>query len=166
MADEDGFVKIDQKSRTPLGFKWPFQWEWKLVTNAEDGTVGRESQEEPYVGRVLIVDDAAFMRKTIRMMLERNGIEVAGEAENGSVAVKQYAELQPDLVTMDITMPEMDGLHAVREILQRTPGAKIIMVSAMGQELLVRDAIMAGAKGFVVKPFKEDALVKSVQKLL
>ena len=118
------------------------------------------------MGRVLIVDDAAFMRSTIRMMLERNGIEVAGEAENGVTAIRRYDELQPEVVTMDITMPDMDGIRAVKEIMQHSPDAKIIMVSAIGQERLVREAILSGAKGFIVKPFEEAALIGSIRKLL
>ncbi len=118
------------------------------------------------MGRVLIVDDAAFMRSTIRMMLERNGHEVCGEAENGSVAIKRYQELMPDLVTLDITMPEMDGVRALKEIMRMAPAAKVIMVSAMGQEHLVREAVLAGAKGFIVKPFKEEALMSSVCKFI
>ncbi len=118
------------------------------------------------MGRVLIVDDATFMRSTIRMMLERNGIEVAGEAENGYTAIQRYDELQPEVVTMDITMPDMDGIRAVKEIMQHSPDAKIIMVSAIGQERLVREAILSGAKGFIVKPFEEAALIGSIRKLL
>mgnify|MGYP001810087676 FL=1 len=118
------------------------------------------------MGRVLIVDDAAFMRSSIRMMLERNGLEVCGEAENGAVAIKRFQELMPDLVTLDITMPEMDGVHALKEIMRIAPAAKVIMVSAMGQEHLVREAVMSGAKGFIVKPFKEDALMSSIRKLI
>ncbi len=118
------------------------------------------------MGRVLIVDDAAFMRSSIRMMLERNGHEVCGEAENGAVAIRRFQELTPDLVTMDITMPEMDGVRALKEIMSLSPAAKVIMVSAMGQEHLVREAVLAGAKGFIVKPFKEDALMNSVRKFL
>ena len=115
--------------------------------------------------RVLIVDDAAFMRVLIRNIVSKNGYEVAGEAENGAVAVQKYAELHPDIVTMDITMPEMNGLEALIAIRKADPGAKVIMVSALGQESMVRDAVMAGAKGFVVKPFKEETITAALAKL-
>lgn len=115
--------------------------------------------------RVLVVDDAAFMRVSIKNMLTKHGFEVVGEAENGNVAVQKYAELQPDIVTMDITMPEKDGLQALKEILAANPGANIVMVSAMGQESMVREAIIAGAKGFIVKPFKEDVIVNAISGL-
>ena len=115
--------------------------------------------------RVLIVDDAAFMRVSIRNIVSKNGYEVAGEAENGAVAVQRYAELHPDIVTMDITMPEMNGLEALIAIRKADPGAKVIMVSALGQESMVRDAVMAGAKGFVVKPFKEETITAALAKL-
>ena len=115
--------------------------------------------------RVLIVDDAAFMRVSIRNIVSKNGYEVAGEAEKGAVAVQKYAELHPDIVTMDITMPEMNGLEALIAIRKADPGAKVIMVSALGQESMVRDAVMAGAKGFVVKPFKEETITAALAKL-
>ena len=115
--------------------------------------------------RVLIVDDAAFMRVSIRNIVSKNGYEVGGEAENGAVAVQKYAELHPDIVTMDITMPEMNGLEALIAIRKADPGAKVIMVSALGQESMVRDAVMAGAKGFVVKPFKEETITAALAKL-
>ncbi len=117
------------------------------------------------MARILIVDDAAFMRVSIRNILLKNGFEVAGEAENGAIAVQKYAELQPDAVTMDITMPEMTGLDALKEIRKLDPNAKVIMVSALGQEAMVRDAVMAGAKGFIVKPYKEDTIVATLNKL-
>ena len=117
------------------------------------------------MARILIVDDAAFMRVSTRNILLKNGFEVAGEAENGAIAVQKYAELQPDAVTMDITMPEMTGLDALKEIRKLDPNAKVIMVSALGQEAMVRDAVMAGAKGFIVKPYKEDTIVATLNKL-
>jgi two-component system chemotaxis response regulator CheY len=113
---------------------------------------------------VLIVDDAAFMRLSIRKMLEKNGYEVVGEAENGLVAVEKYMELQPDIVTMDITMKDMNGLEALKAIMERDKKANIIMVSAMGQEAMVKDAVLSGAKGFIVKPFKEETLIKALEK--
>ena len=114
---------------------------------------------------VLIVDDAAFMRMSLRMTLEKNGYEIVGEAPNGKIAVDKYKELQPDIVTMDITMPEMTGIEALQEIKKEDPKANIVMVSAMGQELLVKDAILSGAKSFIVKPFTEDTLIKALDKL-
>jgi len=118
------------------------------------------------VKRILIVDDTAFMRLSLRAMLERNGFEVIGEAENGSVAVNKYKELRPDIVTMDITMPVMDGIQALKEIRQFDSNSKVVMISALGQESYVREAVMLGAKGFVIKPFKEDYVIKTLNKLL
>jgi two-component system chemotaxis response regulator CheY len=115
--------------------------------------------------RVLIVDDAAFMRMALKTMLEKNGFQVVGEAENGSVAIRKYKDLQPDIVTMDITMPEMDGVQALKEIRSLDPNSKVVMISALGQESYVREAVMLGAKGFVVKPYKEDYVVQTLNKL-
>jgi len=115
--------------------------------------------------KVLIVDDASFMRISIKNMISKNGYEVVGEAENGAVAIEKYKELSPDIVTMDITMPEMSGLDAMKTIVSQDPKAKVIMVSAMGQETIVRDAVLSGAKGFIVKPFKEDGLLSALKKL-
>lgn len=109
--------------------------------------------------RVLIVDDAAFMRASLRLMLERNGYQVVGEAENGAVGVRKFIELTPDITTMDITMPEMNGLEALKEIRRIKPDAKVIMVSAMGQEPLMKEAVMLGVKAFIVKPFKEQRII-------
>jgi two-component system chemotaxis response regulator CheY len=116
--------------------------------------------------RVLVVDDAAFMRMAIKMILNGNGFEVIGEAENGAIAVKKYKELKPDIVTMDITMPEMTGLEALKEIREFDPEAKVIMVSAMGQEGMVRETIMLGAKSFIIKPFKNDHVIQTLNKIL
>ena len=99
------------------------------------------------------------------MMQQLCGYEIVGEAENGLVGVEKFKELKPDIVTMDITMPEMNGLDALREIMKIDPTAKVIMVSAMGQEAMVRDAIISGAKGFIVKPFKEEGIVSALKKL-
>ncbi|NSW82420.1 MAG: response regulator [Syntrophothermus sp.] len=115
---------------------------------------------------VLVVDDAAFMRMMIKDILTKNGYAVVGEAENGLVALEKYKELNPDLVTMDITMPEMDGITAVREIRKIDPGAKIIMCSAMGQQAMVIDAIQAGARDFVVKPFQPERVVEAISKAI
>jgi len=117
------------------------------------------------MAKVLIVDDAAFMRISIKNMLTKNGYDVVGEAENGAIGVELYKELQPDIVTMDITMPEMSGLDALKEIMKSNPQAKIVMVSAMGQEAMVREAIVSGAKGFIVKPFKEEGIIAAIKKL-
>ena len=114
---------------------------------------------------VLVVDDAAFMRVSIKNMLTKNGFEIVGEAENGRIALQKYKELSPDIVTMDITMPEMDGLAGLKEILATNPSANVIMITAMGQESMVREAVLSGAKGFVVKPFKEDIIVSALKNL-
>lgn len=116
--------------------------------------------------RVLVVDDAAFMRMMIRDILTKNGYEVVGEAENGVVAIKLYKELNPDIVTMDITMPEMDGIAAVKAIKEIDPNAKIIMCSAMGQQLMVMEAIQAGARDFIVKPFQQERVVQALEKAI
>jgi two-component system chemotaxis response regulator CheY len=117
------------------------------------------------VKKVLIVDDAAFMRAAIRTILERNGFEVVGEAENGAIGVRKYQKLRPDIVTMDITMPEMTGLEALKHIRSFDPDAKVVMITAMGQEHLVKEAILSGAKSFIVKPFKEDHVIQTLKKL-
>lgn len=116
--------------------------------------------------RILIVDDAAFMRMMLKDILTKNGIEVVGEAANGIEAVEKYQELKPDIVTMDITMPEKDGITAVKEIRAADPQAKIIMCSAMGQQPMVLEAIQSGAKDFVVKPFQADRVLESINKVL
>lgn len=116
--------------------------------------------------RVLVVDDAAFMRMMIKDILKKGGYEVVGEAEDGLKSIEKYKELKPDLVTMDITMPEMDGITAVREIKKIDANALIIMCSAMGQQAMVIDAIQAGAKDFVVKPFQPDRVLEAVRKAL
>lgn len=115
--------------------------------------------------KVLVVDDAAFMRVSIKKMLSSNGYEIVGEAENGEIAIQKYQELSPDIVTMDITMPEMDGLTGLKKILEINPGANIVMISAMGQESMVREAVLTGAKGFIVKPFKEDVIIDALKNL-
>ncbi|MFD2628396.1 response regulator [Oceanobacillus kapialis] len=116
--------------------------------------------------RILIVDDAAFMRMMIKDILTKNGFDVVGEAQDGLQAVEKYNELLPDLVTMDITMPEKDGITALKEIKANHPHAKIIMCSAMGQQAMVIDAIQAGAKDFIVKPFQADRVIEAIQKAL
>lgn len=114
--------------------------------------------------KVLIVDDAAFMRISIKRILEKNGYKVVGEAENGIDAIQKYFELMPDIVTMDITMPEMNGLEALKVIMSKDRNANILMISAMGQETMVKDAVLSGAKGFIVKPFKEEAMINALNK--
>ena len=116
--------------------------------------------------RILVVDDAAFMRMMIRDILSKNGYEVVGEAQDGSQAIEKFKELRPDLITMDITMPEMSGLDAVKEIRKEFSDAKIIMCSAMGQQAMVIDAIQAGAKDFIVKPFQADRVIEAIKKTL
>ena len=112
--------------------------------------------------KILVVDDAAFMRLSLKTMLEKNGFEVVGEAENGRKAIEMYKMLNPEIVTMDITMPEMDGVEALAEIIKFDSKANVIMLSAMGQEGKIREAVLNGAKGFIVKPFKEDYLLKAL----
>ncbi|MFH5183180.1 response regulator [Paenibacillus sp. TAB 01] len=116
--------------------------------------------------RILIVDDAAFMRMMIRDILSKNGYEVCGEANDGAQAIEKYKELKPDLTTMDITMPEMDGIAALKEIKKIDPNAKVIMCSAMGQQAMVIDAIQAGAKDFIVKPFQADRVIEAIKKTM
>jgi len=114
----------------------------------------------------LICDDAAFMRMMIKDILTKNGYNVAGEAENGARAVEKYAELKPDLVLMDITMPEMDGIQALKKIKGADPSAVVIMCSAMGQQAMVIESIQAGAKDFIVKPFQADRVLEAVKKVI
>lgn len=116
--------------------------------------------------RILIVDDAAFMRMMIKDILTKNGFDVVGEAADGVQAVEKYFDLKPDLVTMDITMPEMDGIAALKAIKEKDPSAIILMCSAMGQQAMVIDAIQAGAKDFIVKPFQADRVVEAIGKAL
>ncbi len=119
--------------------------------------------------KVLVVDDAVFMRKMIGDILKKEGYEISGEAENGKEAVDKYAEIKPDLVTMDIVMPkvgDIDGIGAVKQIMQKDPKAKILMVSAMGQHALVVEAIQAGAKDFVTKPFQPSRVIEAAKRVL
>lgn len=114
----------------------------------------------------LVVDDALFMRTTIGNMLQQWGFEIIGEATNGKEAVKLYRELQPDLVTMDLTMPVMSGLDAVKQIIPEFPDAKIIMITAMGQQRIIVEAIESGAKDFITKPFTAEKLKSVVENIL
>lgn len=116
--------------------------------------------------KILVVDDAAFMRLMLRNILEKSDYEVVGEAVDGEDAVLKYEELKPDLVTLDITMPNKDGIQALKEIKSKDSSANIIMCSAMGQQCMVIEAIQAGAKDFIVKPFQEDHILNAVNKLL
>lgn len=116
--------------------------------------------------RILVVDDAAFMRMMLKDILTKHGYEVIGEAADGLIAVERYQDLRPDLVTMDITMPEVDGIEALRRIRAFDPTAKVIMCSAMGQQSMVIDAIQAGARDFIVKPFQADRVLEAVRKAL
>jgi len=115
--------------------------------------------------RVLIVDDAIFMRKMISDILVENGMEVVGEAETGVKAVEKFMELRPDLVTMDIIMPEMNGIDAVRKIVEFDKQAKVVMCSALGQQALVQEAITAGARDFLIKPFNAARVVEVIAKV-
>ena len=116
--------------------------------------------------KILLVDDASFMRMMLKNILVGAGYEVAGEAENGVKAIEQFKALKPDLVIMDIIMPEMGGIDAVREIVKTQPAAKILMCSSMGQQSLVVEAIQAGAKDFIVKPFQPSNVLEAVKKVL
>ena len=115
---------------------------------------------------ILICDDAAFMRMMIKDILTKNGYVVVGEAENGLKAVEKYNETKPDLVLMDITMPEMDGIAALKKIKEGDPGAMVIMCSAMGQQAMVIESIQSGAKDFIVKPFQADRVLEAVKKVV
>lgn len=115
--------------------------------------------------KILIVDDAVFIRLTLKLMLEKNGYQVAGEAVNGSEAILKYKELRPDLVTMDITMPQMDGITSLKAIKRIDPGAKVVMITALGHESAVKEAILSGASGFIVKPFVEEQVIRGLSKV-
>ena len=118
------------------------------------------------MAKIMICDDAAFMRMMIKDILTKNGYNIAGEAENGAKAVEKYNELKPDLVLMDITMPEMDGIQALKKIKETDPNASVIMCSAMGQQAMVIESIQSGAKDFIVKPFQADRVLEAVQKVV
>lgn len=115
---------------------------------------------------ILICDDAAFMRMMIKDILTKNGYNIAGEAENGLKAVEKFNETKPDLVLMDITMPEMDGIQALKQIKATDPSACVIMCSAMGQQAMVIEAIQSGAKDFIVKPFQAERVLEAVKKVV
>ena len=115
--------------------------------------------------KVMVVDDALFMRNMIKDIFTRAGYEIVAEAENGEVAVELYPQVKPDLVTMDIVMPKKSGIEALQEIMAADPDACIVMVSALGQDSLVLEAVESGAKDFIVKPFKEDKVLEIVQRI-
>lgn len=116
--------------------------------------------------RILIVDDALFMRNMLRNIFSESGFDVVGEAQNGNEAVEKFRELQPDLVTMDIVMPEKNGIEALKEIMSEHKQARIVICSALGQESLIMEALEAGARDFIVKPFKPPKVVEVAQKVL
>ena len=118
------------------------------------------------MAKIMICDDAAFMRMMIKDILTKNGYEIAAEAENGAVAVEKYSEAKPDLVLMDITMPDMDGIQALKKIKEIDPAANIIKCSAMGQQAMVIEAIQSGAKDFIVKPFQAERVLEAVKKVI
>lgn len=118
------------------------------------------------MANILIVDDAAFMRMMMKNILEKNGFTVVGEAANGNEAVERYEALRPDAVTLDITMPEKDGLQALKEIRQLDPQAKVVMASAMGQQAMVIEAIQSGASDFIVKPFEAIRVIDALKKVV
>jgi len=114
---------------------------------------------------VLIVDDSSIMRRIMKNILTKNGYEVVGEAADGKTGVKKYKDLRPDIVTMDVVMDEMDGLEALSRIMGENPDASVVMVSSMGQEIMVRDAIVLGAKSYLLKPFDEQQVVAALAQL-
>lgn len=115
--------------------------------------------------KILIVDDAMFMRSSLKLILQRNDFEVVGEAESGHEAVRKYDQIRPDIVTMDITMPDMDGLEALKAIRKIDNQAQIVMISAAGKESAVREAILNGAVNFIMKPFKEDQVLEVLNRI-
>lgn len=124
------------------------------------------SVEDGVAARILVVDDAQFMRMMLKNILTSNGYEIAGEAENGVQAIAKFKELSPDLVIMDLIMPEMGGIDAAREMINLNSEARILMCSAMGQQALVVEAIQVGAKDFIVKPFQPSGVLEAVAKAL
>ncbi len=116
--------------------------------------------------QVLIVDDAPFVRLTLKNMLEKNGFLIAGEATNGQEAIMNYFQLKPDVVTMDISMPVMNGITALKQIINKDPQANVIMVTAVGQEEFIKEAVLNGAKYFIVKPLEEEFVVNTINRIL
>jgi len=114
---------------------------------------------------VLIVDDSSFMRRLIKKIVTKNGYDVVGEADNGKLGIEKYKELNPDLVTMDLVMDEMNGLDALKHIIEIDPNANVIMISSMGQDVIVRDAIVLGAKDFLLKPLDEKTIMEAINSI-
>jgi two-component system chemotaxis response regulator CheY len=115
---------------------------------------------------ILIVDDSSFMRKLIRRIFEREGFLVIGEAENGVICIEKFRELRPEFVTLDVTMSRMDGIQTLTALMGINPDAKVIMISALGQESIIKEAILIGAKTFIVKPFKNGQVISAVNKMM
>lgn len=126
----------------------------------------KKRKEKSDMAKILLVDDAAFMRMMLKDTLSKNGYSDLYEASDGAEAVEKYEEIKPDLVIMDITMPNMNGLESLKKIKEKDPQATVIMCSAMGQEAMVVDSIKSGAKDFIVKPFKTDRILKAVSSLV
>lgn len=118
------------------------------------------------MANVLIVDDASFMRIALRTMLDKNGFKVIGEAEDGMSAILKYKQFNPDIVTLDVTMPDIDGIQVLREIKKYDSSARIVMITAMGQKTIVKKAVLNGAKSFIVKPFKEEHLIQTLNSVM
>ena len=116
--------------------------------------------------KVLIVDDAAFVRLALRTILEKNGYEIAAEANDGNIALRRYQEVRPDFVTLDITMPNMDGITTLKELRKIDKDVVVIMVSSMGQEAMIKEAVLQGGRYFIVKPFKEDFVIQTIEKIV
>ena len=147
--------------------EWGIALEARTATERHERVTGDDSPpSEVGVIKILVVDDAIFMRSMIRDIFARGPFVIAGEAENGVEAVRLYQELRPDLTTMDIVMPQMDGITALREIIRFDPAAKVVMCSALGQEALIAESIEAGACDFIVKPFQPSRVLKVVQSVL
>jgi two-component system chemotaxis response regulator CheY len=117
------------------------------------------------INRILIVDDAAFMRMMLKDILSKNGFQIVAEADNGASAVGLYKQQKPDLVIMDITMPGMNGIEGLKAIRSIDPNANVIMCSAMGQQAMVMEAIQAGAKDFIVKPFQQERILQAIERV-
>ena len=154
-----------RNERRRLDSEYQMQEDWleERKNASKRRQIPRKGQQ---MAKILIVDDAAFMRMMLRDILTKNGFEVIGEAVNGADGVAKYKELSPDVVTMDITMPEMDGLAALKEIKKVDPSARVLMCSAMGQQAMVIEAIQNGAKDFIVKPFQAERVKEAVNKAL
>ncbi|MBN1762556.1 MAG: response regulator [Methanomicrobia archaeon] len=118
------------------------------------------------MAKILVVDDAAFMRMMLKNILSANGHEVIGEAENGIQSMEKYEQLKPELITMDVVMPQMDGIEATKEIMRNHPEAKVVMCTAVGQQAKVLEAMKAGAKGYIVKPFQAPNVLEELKKVL